>query len=651
MLNLTFDTAGHLGFQRETYVTTTDPGVNNDSADTAAIGVTFRAGDEWLNTTDGHRRICVDATPTSAVWAASSAIEIPHIGAATENNLDDFIRIIGSTGRLSGGLLSAGAGVVDIAAGSGYIRETNDHGGVLRSFDWSASAGNSVPLNTVRFIGIIYNAGTPVVDVRTAEDWNYHTEFPLGKAINEGGTVRVVNVGIDLPNATSHLYERLNATEPIIRDSADGGLIISVDATTMALNMTAGNVWRGLSKFPVAVQTAATYHAYYGDGAGGFSAPITGLTSIPVTGNYYDNPAGTLAALAVNKYYVFWIYNELSGDGGTGTLAVRLPTVEYTVIADALDEGPPPSNPDHITEDGILLGRVLVRGGTTTAERVESAFGLTFNTTGVTNHNNLGGLQGGTGAEYYHLTSAEHTEAQSIVNDGIRNGDLLVAPAAGTSTLTSKSADAAAHMIVDAADSTKIAYYRFAQNGVVKADIYTNAAASPDVVFRGYATGLKEAFRIKSGIGTTCDTEVLNNLSVGGGITLGGGTDVLDAYEEGTFTATLTAATPPTTPPTVTGYYTKIGNLVNVDFYFQNVDTTGGSGDLIVSGLPFSATSTGKSLGSVFALACLVNPGATANVVSGTSTLNFTVTGTVGSTDIIAGAGSYLRVSLTYRTA
>jgi hypothetical protein len=76
--------------------------------------------------------------------------------------------------------------------------------------------------------------------------------------------------------------------------------------------------------------------------------------------------------------------------------------------------------------------------------------------------------------------------------------------------------------------------------------------------------------------------------------------NTLDDYEEGTFTATLMGSvTNPTIPVTTTGYYTKIGRQVTVSIYFSGFTTTGASGNLMVSGLPFAAHSTaGASVGS-----------------------------------------------------
>jgi hypothetical protein len=79
---------------------------------------------------------------------------------------------------------------------------------------------------------------------------------------------------------------------------------------------------------------------------------------------------------------------------------------------------------------------------------------------------------------------------------------------------------------------------------------------------------------------------------VGGGIALGGtGTaNTLDDYEEGTYTAGVFDANSGgnQSSTTATGYYTKIGRLVNFNVAFNDINTTGltGSNRIFVS-LPF----------------------------------------------------------------
>ena len=74
------------------------------------------------------------------------------------------------------------------------------------------------------------------------------------------------------------------------------------------------------------------------------------------------------------------------------------------------------------------------------------------------------------------------------------------------------------------------------------------------------------------------------------GVTSATAANLLDDYEEGTFTATLTGSTgnPTSGVKTTTGVYRKIGSLVTIDIYFSNVDLSGASGAVIVTGIPFA---------------------------------------------------------------
>ena len=78
-----------------------------------------------------------------------------------------------------------------------------------------------------------------------------------------------------------------------------------------------------------------------------------------------------------------------------------------------------------------------------------------------------------------------------------------------------------------------------------------------------------------------------------GGVSFNGDTssvNVLDDYEEGTFTPTMYGSTGGT-PVNGSGFYTKIGNIVKTTIVFANVNmSTGGhSGALRVGGLPFAS--------------------------------------------------------------
>ena len=81
--------------------------------------------------------------------------------------------------------------------------------------------------------------------------------------------------------------------------------------------------------------------------------------------------------------------------------------------------------------------------------------------------------------------------------------------------------------------------------------------------------------------------------------------ELFDDYEEGTWTPSITAYTG--TQPTVTiatgysvsGHYTKVGNLVHVNFYIPNFSVSGTtSGILWISGLPYNGAVKGSDNGA-----------------------------------------------------
>ena len=77
------------------------------------------------------------------------------------------------------------------------------------------------------------------------------------------------------------------------------------------------------------------------------------------------------------------------------------------------------------------------------------------------------------------------------------------------------------------------------------------------------------------------------------GVTSATAANLLDDYEEGTFTPTAEfAASNPTAGATSgTGLYTKVGDVVTVWGTVENFNVTGASGDLRVRNLPFTSTS------------------------------------------------------------
>jgi hypothetical protein len=143
-----------------------------------------------------------------------------------------------------------------------------------------------------------------------------------------------------------------------------------------------------------------------------------------------------------------------------------------------------------------------------------------------------------------------------------------------------------------------------------------------------------------------------NDLYLGGGVYLGGtgAANKLEDYEEGTWTGTLTGSTSaPSTAVTATGTYTKIGRSVTVFILFSNRDTTGVSGNILVTGLPFTAAAGG--VGAGWSGRSNTGSGTTNGVMSYISSNNdLLLVNALGSaiTWTSSGTGTYAQFSITY---
>ena len=156
-----------------------------------------------------------------------------------------------------------------------------------------------------------------------------------------------------------------------------------------------------------------------------------------------------------------------------------------------------------------------------------------------------------------------------------------VAPSAGTSMLTLAAAgNGSIQAGIDFDDTNSGDGYR----------LYANAG---NFYIRNYDDGQTD-LQVTAGGDTTIARGDLIFGTAGKGVVLGAtsNTDAntLDDYEEGTWTPSISSTSGGSDMAvTATGDYTKVGNWVNFNiFRFANVDTTGASGEMRITGLPFT---------------------------------------------------------------
>jgi hypothetical protein len=368
------------------------------------------------------------STPTpTATPTATPTPELSTIGTPTYSTVQHFFNAAMSTGSWSGGTITASgtANAVDVAAGTGFIKATDSNVATQSFFNWSASTALSVPSNTVRYIGVQYNAGTPNVVAKTSDSWDYDTEFPLGICVNEGGTRYIVNNTWNTGDNQTNLIERFDSLANIARDNRLGGLILGTTGTRN-VTVSAGSLMDRMSEFAItAIDTSGsgTFDAYYRDGSGGWTKQAA-QTQYDVT--KYDNSSGTLANLTVLDYSSRWFY--LMTDG---TLAMVYGQNQFVSLALGLGDTVPSAVPPRIQAMGMLIGRLVIQQGVNAPAATQTVFTTTFSSNSVQNHNDLANIQGGSSGQYYHLTSAEYT-GTGTGNFVRATSPTLVTPVLGT---------------------------------------------------------------------------------------------------------------------------------------------------------------------------------------------------------------------------
>ena len=117
----------------------------------------------------------------------------------------------------------------------------------------------------------------------------------------------------------------------------------------------------------------------------------------------------------------------------------------------------------------------------------------------------------------------------------------------------------------------------------------TRVVTVPDANFTAARTDAAQSFTGNQTLST--GNLIIGTSGKGIDFTAAGGT-VLNDYEEGTFTPTLSSTA---TPPTVsayanrTGTYTKVGNVVIATVFIRATITAAGTGFPVITGLPFTS--------------------------------------------------------------
>ena len=332
-----------------------------------------------------------------------SEIEVPFSGAADVQTLQHAYYHMWSAGLVHDITVTQGVGnSVNVTESNVVLRSIDDDEGAITSFVIAAQNNIAVPSNTASFLYADYNGGSPILAVTSNfGDLDFRTKIPYAGLYCDGTTVYILKVYNFNTDGLNKIQQRFldDGTEHIT------GTIVS-ETGTRNISITAGKFYIGVRPITTtALDTSAadTFSYWYQDGVGGWTE-VTTQTQVDNT--QYDDGSGTLASIATHSYSQTWIYLVLTDSGPL--LHCVYGSSNESQLDTILDVTPPSSLPPLLTVIGVLVGRAVVRQGTTTLYQIDSAFVNGFGTSAITNHNDLAGLQGGVAGEYNHLTNAEY---------------------------------------------------------------------------------------------------------------------------------------------------------------------------------------------------------------------------------------------------
>ncbi len=162
--------------------------------------------------------------------ASAEDLPVASLPGATYSTLQDYINTMGSPGSIDGpaaGIVDLGAGNIRVLAGKGMIRPADDDVSTLAFFNWPQADFVQPADGKTWFYGVVYNAGTPIVQQRAAFTWDLDTEIPLGSAARfaSGATIVTPNP-YRTGDPITNIIQRFDAQSPAVRDNSVGGLIL-----------------------------------------------------------------------------------------------------------------------------------------------------------------------------------------------------------------------------------------------------------------------------------------------------------------------------------------------------------------------------------------------------------------------------------------
>jgi len=407
----------------------------DDTGTVTAYGDTKKTKVSSNDTTEGFLEAKIvdgiNSTVTIDDEGGNETLQIDVVVAGVDDTAVDITGAIGSTTHVTNqrefnthsmssgvtdgcGITDNGDGTVSIAAGESLIRVSAAAHAELKTTEVTAQGPISLTDDSINYLYLSYNAGSPVIVANTSESsFNCLDKCLMYVIYRNGNTLDYIDASDETSDFSRRARVLFRNFSRFIHSA--GGSVIS-ETGTRNLGLTAGSFNYRTTNVPhdaFDTSGAETFTYYYRDGGGGFTEVASSTT---ISNTQYDDGSGSLAIMGTNKYRVdesFLVSNTPS------RIIILYGQAEYNSIEEAKAAGLLTVIPGLASNMGSLVGRAIVKKDGTNLELVESAFTTSFTSSVATNHNGLASLDGGESGYYGHLTSAQHTIATQAASGSV----------------------------------------------------------------------------------------------------------------------------------------------------------------------------------------------------------------------------------------
>lgn len=307
-------------------------------------------------------------------------------------------------------------GTYTVGSGTYRMYDNPDKYGIIREYIVDGNTF-SITDGIVQYLVVDYNNGIPVISSITDSSLiNHSNVLGIYTIVLKDSYFHYVDWGNYTRGSINKILQRLVDTN---RFGRANGLNIG-ELATRKIIISSGYIWNCIQKIFVDSCDSSTDYAFLEatNGSGTFvSSSITQYNN-----TQYDTGTG-LATLTDGHYAVNWIYRMINGHK---MMYIFLGNGDYT-LSEAQLASPPANVPIMFSTNAVLVGKITVLKGATSAQAIESAWDIDYDVSSVTNHESLTGLQGGEaiGGHFYHSDQPINTTSTvSFANlSGTNTGD------------------------------------------------------------------------------------------------------------------------------------------------------------------------------------------------------------------------------------